>query len=98
MSLPLFLSVHLPEKQNERLRINDLSITTKKILDLKVETGKLLSLSHDDLGKSKSADDFPQEIMSNSFQSLFIEASFWLMTMNRYNSTESMVDQQFRFC
>ena len=76
MSLPLFLSVHLPEKQNERLRINDLSITTKKILDLKVETGKLLSLSHDDLGKSTSADDSRQKIMENSFQSLFIGASF----------------------
>ena len=47
----LYLGVRLPEKPYERLKLNDINLTTKKVSELKVDAERLLNFSREQLGK-----------------------------------------------
>lgn len=47
----LYLGVRLPEKPFQRLKLDDINFTEKNIIDLKVDAGKILNYSHDNLGE-----------------------------------------------
>lgn len=46
----LYLGIRLLEKPYERLKLNDINLSTKNIFDLKIDAEKLLNFSHDELG------------------------------------------------
>lgn len=46
----LYLGVRLPEKPYERLKLDDVNLSTTNIVDLKIDAEKLLNFSHSELG------------------------------------------------
>lgn len=46
----LYLGVRLPEKPYERVKLDDINLSTTNIVDLKIDAEKLLNFSHTDLG------------------------------------------------
>lgn len=51
MAATLYLGVRLPEKPYERLKLNDINFSTKKVSELKVDAEKLLNFSREQLGR-----------------------------------------------
>lgn len=47
----IFLSVWLPSKPNERIKLNDIDLVSKNISDLKIDAEKLLNVPEDNMGK-----------------------------------------------
>lgn len=46
----LYLGVRLPEKRFHRFKLDDINLTTKNILDLKMDAERILNYSYSNLG------------------------------------------------
>lgn len=46
----LYLGIRLPEKPFERLKLTNINLLTKNVVELKVEAEKILNFPHNELG------------------------------------------------
>lgn len=64
----LYLGVRLPEKPYERVKLDDVNISTKKLCELKVDAEKLLNYSSEQMGKADDKQTKPRPKTVNAIQ------------------------------
>lgn len=87
----LYLSVRLPEKHHERVKLSDINLSTKNVADLKNEAEKLLNFPHNELGKVCNTHDISKykklinliQNNKNHLQNSFTVETYCRTTANR---------------